>query len=251
MEPIPSSALVSFIQSDHTFHPSVPGDSRSPCPALNALSNHAYLPRNGRNITVRLLVHALTDVYNISTPMALVLSAVAVIKCGNRWSLDLHELAKHGVIEHDGSLVHADAPKGCPFAPSAVDPTLLHQLVSICDSYMTLQDFARARALRDATLHAPLDSLHAQIARGEAVLTLAVFGDRGFRDKLGDEERLQDDDERAIPKAYIEQWFGEDRLPDGWHRPSKKVGLISVTLKTLQIKKMIRNIEAARQSARS
>jgi hypothetical protein len=27
----------------------VPGDLRSPCPALNALANHGFLPRDGRN----------------------------------------------------------------------------------------------------------------------------------------------------------------------------------------------------------
>jgi hypothetical protein len=36
----------------------VPGAVRSPCPALNALANHGFLPRNGKNITLAMLEQA-------------------------------------------------------------------------------------------------------------------------------------------------------------------------------------------------
>jgi hypothetical protein len=32
------------------FQPAKEGDSRSPCPALNAMANHGILPRDGKNI---------------------------------------------------------------------------------------------------------------------------------------------------------------------------------------------------------
>lgn len=41
--------------SEHRYEPSRPTDSRSPCPALNVLANHGYLPRDGKNIPADLL----------------------------------------------------------------------------------------------------------------------------------------------------------------------------------------------------
>lgn len=49
--------LPSSIYSD--FQPARVGDSRSPCPALNSLANHNILPRNGRGISLPILIAAL------------------------------------------------------------------------------------------------------------------------------------------------------------------------------------------------
>ncbi|GMF13647.1 unnamed protein product [Phytophthora lilii] len=38
---------------------------RSPCPGLNTLANHGYLPRNGQNITKAVLGPAIMSVYNL------------------------------------------------------------------------------------------------------------------------------------------------------------------------------------------
>ncbi|KAG6966973.1 hypothetical protein JG688_00006518 [Phytophthora aleatoria] len=38
---------------------------RSPCPALNGLANHGYLPRDGKSVTPALLQQALVQVYNL------------------------------------------------------------------------------------------------------------------------------------------------------------------------------------------
>lgn len=40
------------------WHAALPGDLRSPCPALNALANHYIIPHDGRNLTVPMLVDA-------------------------------------------------------------------------------------------------------------------------------------------------------------------------------------------------
>ena len=45
-------------QDDHQFKKPNPRDSRSPCPALNVLANHGYLPRDGKNITAVMLTSA-------------------------------------------------------------------------------------------------------------------------------------------------------------------------------------------------
>jgi hypothetical protein len=36
----------------------VPGAVRSPCPGLNSMANHGFLPRDGRNISIPVLVKA-------------------------------------------------------------------------------------------------------------------------------------------------------------------------------------------------
>ncbi|OBZ70178.1 Aromatic peroxygenase [Grifola frondosa] len=67
---------------DHAFSPPLPGDSRSPCPALNTLANHGFLPHDGRNMSVAQLVKAVEEGYNISAPFAWVLAAGGVMRCG-------------------------------------------------------------------------------------------------------------------------------------------------------------------------
>jgi hypothetical protein len=46
---IPVDAATTAIDVDglHAFHPPTASDQRGPCPALNALANHGYIPHNG------------------------------------------------------------------------------------------------------------------------------------------------------------------------------------------------------------
>ena len=54
----------------HAFCPPHPGDSRAPCPAMNSMANHGYLPRDGKCITPGVLIHALRAGYHLSYPLA-------------------------------------------------------------------------------------------------------------------------------------------------------------------------------------
>ncbi|ORY19713.1 hypothetical protein BCR34DRAFT_1268 [Clohesyomyces aquaticus] len=61
------------------WHPLVPGDVRSPCPALNSLANHCFLPCDGKNLSVPLverqkgpkLMHRIPDKVNSYTESAI------------------------------------------------------------------------------------------------------------------------------------------------------------------------------------
>ncbi|CAG8581726.1 9588_t:CDS:2, partial [Dentiscutata heterogama] len=55
--------LSTFIMS-YEWQAPKEGDVRSPCPALNAMANHGYLPRDGKNITPRQLFESLQKVFN-------------------------------------------------------------------------------------------------------------------------------------------------------------------------------------------
>ncbi|TFK92171.1 hypothetical protein K466DRAFT_659515 [Polyporus arcularius HHB13444] len=303
-------------------------DSRSPCPALNALANHGYLPHDGRSITTSQLVSALRNVYHISLPLATGLALGGVALCG-RWSgirrvLDLHELARHNAVEHDGSLVHDDAlSPDALYAPAEVDDALLHQLLSAgshshshaadsasshsssdADSESSQysderedRERARERAWREGSLTLeqlcraqiarwrrarPLDGFHTTLAKGEVALLFSVLGVRedvgaggasadtstvanscptlglGHSDELRLDESprsknkntsapasvpgeqsdgvaevpigrppaaLDKRDALVVPKRFVAQWMGEERLPEGWQRPHSVIGV--------------------------
>ncbi|KAI9001431.1 Cloroperoxidase [Trametes punicea] len=218
---------VSQTRSDHPYRPPTPGDSRSPCPGLNALANHGYLPRNGRDLTAAQLRHAIQEVYKISPALAYILARGGVRRCGIDGKLDLHNLALHNVLEHDGSLVHDNALKGQEFAPIEVDRALLQQLLDTSPKdYLTIHDFAQAQVTRQAS-SPPLKTLFEVTSLGEVNLILQVFGVRGSE---GASHHFAVDEkhrnERVVPKRWLASFLGEERLPEGWPGPSKETGLL-------------------------
>ncbi|EKM59175.1 uncharacterized protein PHACADRAFT_249438 [Phanerochaete carnosa HHB-10118-sp] len=209
--------------ADHAYSAPLPRDSRSPCPALNSLANHGYLPRDGYNIGCWTLACSLVKVYNLSYPLALFLSTVGVIFCGHPtklpWTLSLHNLCLHHRIEHNVSTAHADAKPGEEFAPSRPDKVLLRHLLGYtqADGNLTLNGFVRARIRRALEERKPLDWVHREIAHGESALTLLVLGQGKPQVK---------DSALAIPRKFVEQWYGDEKLPEGWNPPVKQVGLL-------------------------
>ncbi|KAI0321821.1 Cloroperoxidase [Amylostereum chailletii] len=209
------------MDNPHAFVPAGPSDRRSPCPALNALANQSHLPHDGRNINICQFMRAMSEVYHISAPLGLLLSLGGVISCGNGWKVDLDDLARHDRIEHDGSLTHDDAAHGAIYAPTQPNPKLLDKLLSITQTdYLSLEDLVRVRAARDASLSKPLSKPHSIISFGEVALTSQMFSDK----------------EGRIPKDFLRQWFGEQRLPDGWVKPSQTVGIATTTKLNNQVK---------------
>ncbi|KAI0750669.1 Cloroperoxidase [Daedaleopsis nitida] len=254
------------IDDNHPYAPASPGDSRSPCPALNALANHGYLPHDGRNLTVSQLIAAVHHVYGLSFPLATLLSLGGVAKCGH-WAglhmvLDLHELARHNVIEHDGSLVHADTAPGERFAPTAVDPVLLRHLLATSggdSDVLTRRDLCRAQLTRHAASR-PLNATQAFVSKGELDLIHEVFGVRvsaldaatstpaseaaGTEVQAGSPAAAvaaaavpttTDSEELVVPKAYLEEWLGHERLPREWAGPVREVGLLGLVAHVREI----------------
>ncbi|KAI0068698.1 Cloroperoxidase [Artomyces pyxidatus] len=222
------------LSNAHKFIPAAPGDSRSPCPALNALANHGHLPRNGKHITAPQLIHALRSVYHLSLPLATILTIGGTTMCGNGWALDLEDLAKHDKIEHDASLTHADAPEGNIYAPIPVDKSLLQDMLDTSSGdYLTLDDLVKTRVSRDETLVHPLNSKLTTIARGEVALTVEMFGDA----------------EGRVSKEFVRQWFGEQRLPVGWVRPKKNIGLIATNNNVKHVGQLCAQLAEAKKNA--
>ncbi|KZV78928.1 Cloroperoxidase, partial [Exidia glandulosa HHB12029] len=152
--------------SSHEFSPPQleSGDVRSPCPALNALANHSYLPHDGKNISIPTAIRALQAGYNLSWPLAFILALGACILCSKRLSgFDLSDLRLHNAIEHDGSLSRSDTPAGSKLAPIAPDAERLASLLGSGED-LTLDDLAAVRRARDKALTTPLSAMHNRIA---------------------------------------------------------------------------------------
>ncbi|SCV71237.1 BQ2448_2825 [Microbotryum intermedium] len=84
------------------------GDSRCPCPALNAMANHGILPRNGRRITPDMLISRLARTYNLAPTIAAQLLFPFKVLYEDRGWFDLEDIGAQGLVQHDGSLLRED-----------------------------------------------------------------------------------------------------------------------------------------------
>ncbi|KAE9397949.1 Cloroperoxidase [Gymnopus androsaceus JB14] len=124
------------------FCPPQHGDLRSVCPALNAMANHGYIPRDGQNITFGTLFKGLKSCYGLSSPLAafLVMGGFLLIsrspfhipyllEPNGDGVIDLHLIGKHNGLEHDASLVHKDTPRGEKYAPTEIKQSWVLKLI--------------------------------------------------------------------------------------------------------------------------
>ncbi|KAK5994757.1 Peroxidase stcC-like protein [Cladobotryum mycophilum] len=96
----------------HNFVPPGPGDSRSPCPGLNSLANHGFLPHDGRNITLTSLIIGAFQGLGVSPEISIAAGGGELAKSKRLAAFDLHELSDHGFIEHDCSYAREDSSIG-------------------------------------------------------------------------------------------------------------------------------------------
>lgn len=186
--------------------------------------------------------------YGLSIPCALFLSFGGFLMLRKFGRIDLFEIGKHDVIEHDASLVHHDTPQGHHFAPIHIDPSLVNALVadvkpspaeiatssdSTTTFLMNYEDVARSRIRRE-TESRPLDGVHSEIARGEMAIILGVWEVK-TKNKVG------------IPVDYLKRWIGEERLPDGW-KPDHKQGLLDVVKRSKGIRLAMEQMRKEQQS---
>ncbi|KAJ7656224.1 hypothetical protein B0H17DRAFT_1213832 [Mycena rosella] len=133
------------------------------------------------------------------------------------WKLNLADLSARGwsKIAHHASLVH---PSGIPsYTP---DLALLENLLSAASRSgspgMTLEGLAAVHADRARNLPRPLSGFHAQVAFGECAFGWLV---------------MRNPQTSVIEVDTLEQWFGEERLPEVWEdsrRFGNTVGLREV-----------------------
>ncbi|OJJ35865.1 hypothetical protein ASPWEDRAFT_172654 [Aspergillus wentii DTO 134E9] len=77
------------VTREHAFQPPdfEKGDQRGPCPGLNALANHGYIPRNGV-VSFGDAITAINKVYGMGVDLATILALMGTVWTGNPLSLD-------------------------------------------------------------------------------------------------------------------------------------------------------------------
>ncbi|KZS95533.1 Cloroperoxidase [Sistotremastrum niveocremeum HHB9708] len=135
--------------ADHPFVAPGPGDMRGPCPALNTLANHGYLPRNGV-ASYEQIINATREGFNMDHDLAAFDAAFAMLARGNAFVNRLSiggetplvpplpgqidgpgspgGIAKHGRFEGDVSMTREDAALGdsVNFQDALYDELLLY-----------------------------------------------------------------------------------------------------------------------------
>jgi hypothetical protein len=138
------------------YVPPKEGDSRSACPALNALANHGILPHDGKNISFKEMTEKVRKAYNFAPSFCFFVPKYAAdFMNRSYWSgrFDLADLSQHNAIEHDASLVRRDTAlqpdQGTP------DPQLVNDLLqdatgteSNGSPRLTIPDLSRALSKR-------------------------------------------------------------------------------------------------------
>ncbi|KZT33644.1 Cloroperoxidase [Sistotremastrum suecicum HHB10207 ss-3] len=117
----------------HPYMPPGPTDQRGPCPALNTLANHGYLPRSGI-VTIQNIMDATREGFNMDHDLSAFLAGFALLARGNaKYNLlsiggvdkrvpslpaqvdgdcPPGGIAKHGRFEGDVSMTRQDAALG-------------------------------------------------------------------------------------------------------------------------------------------
>ncbi|KAI2621495.1 Chloroperoxidase [Hypomontagnella submonticulosa] len=187
------------------------GDVRAPCPMLNTLANHGFLPHDGKDITEDDTVRALGTALNFDEDMSKLLHkfAVSTNPAANATTYNLDHLSRHNVLEHDASLSRVDAYFGnqAIFNKTVFDQTRSYWKGPIID----LNESVRARLARLETSNATnptftLSPLAKSFGLGEIAAYIAVLGDITSATAV---------------KARIEYFFEHERLPTklGWTKP--------------------------------
>ncbi|KAF5378918.1 hypothetical protein D9757_008723 [Collybiopsis confluens] len=195
----------------HKWEKPGPNDSRGPCPGLNTLANHGFLPRNGKNITVQNILDAVNDGFNFRPIDIMVVAAkVALLSTDNVNYVTLEESALYGNIEHDTSLSRSDYALGDNIH---FDETIYQTLASSNPGvdYYNITSAAQVveqRLIDDKIVNPGLINTIKEITfrTRESAFYLSTMGNVTAG---------------TAPKKFVDILFREERLPlqEGW-RPS-------------------------------
>ncbi|KAF5252903.1 hypothetical protein FANTH_2227 [Fusarium anthophilum] len=224
----------------HEFRAAGPYDSRSPCPGLNALANHGYLPRDGANINYDMINHAAQAAYNFED--GFYIDAVNMvfqlnISTSNRPSETFHlrDLAQHDQIEVDGSLTRNDIFFGddLHFDATVFDPVsrdLGLDKISRKDKVVTIETAAKATKTRLDLAKRVNPEFNASVHQHQteygttALYLLTVW----------------DEQQKAAPKHWVKALLGEDRIAyrEGYNKgksvkTNKQVGAMTQAVRAV------------------
>lgn len=150
---------------------------------LNTLANHGYISRDGLNITLTELQNGFTNAINLAPEFSVGpwTAGMQTSTTGRNDTLNLHDLVKHNVIEHDASLSRLDTY----FGDAAVfnDDVWAQVNASYGADVVTKEQVGASRLARIATCEAEnpeynLTTSGSAAGWGEAALFLIVMGNK-------------------------------------------------------------------------
>ncbi|KAL0465968.1 Chloroperoxidase [Neurospora intermedia] len=210
---------------DHSWQKPGPDDHRSPCPMLNALANHGYLPHSGRDISLSQLMHGLQRGINLSPNATLIvgIKALQASTTGHWTTFHLSDLNQHGIIEHDGSLSRADLSAPPNFDNHTFVPEIWEATLRVLgdEERISIEKAARMRAFRieeegpKRNSRFEMSKEDKRFSAIETALYLRVFG-RGT--------------EGGAETRWVRVLFEEERLPieEGFKRSDKPLTIAEV-----------------------
>jgi len=196
-------------ESQYNYQAPGPNDGRSPCPALNTLANHGYLPRDGNNIPPDVMQFVFQEKLGLSWIAAKSLVYVAYKKAAKNGLLSLADLNYHGPdsIEHDASLSRLDAALS-DNQQGKLNQEHFNTLLSFSKDgkFLTTDDVAAARLhfTADSKANNPQVLWNKDIERrawAEASILLHVLGRHG---------RISIEDAKTF--------FEGETFPSGWQK---------------------------------
>ncbi|KJA15815.1 hypothetical protein HYPSUDRAFT_193960 [Hypholoma sublateritium FD-334 SS-4] len=222
----------------HPWHAPEEGDMRGPCPGLNTLASHGWLPRDGV-ATPAQIITAVQEGFNMGYDLAAFVTYAGHIVDGNLLTNKLSigqatnrtgppppppahagGLSAHGAFEGDASITRGDAYLG---DNDSFNATLFDEFVSVSEKYGGgAYDFAAAGALRmarirDSIARNPYFRLLApryHTAYAESVFPIAFFIDG----------RRTGAERTRLDPAVARGFFESARMPPDFWRSSSPWG---------------------------
>ncbi|KAJ7189032.1 Peroxidase, family 2-domain-containing protein [Mycena filopes] len=196
---------LSGAQHLRSFFSSERRDSRQ----RRSLANHGYLPRDGRNISVPMILSAAIDGFNMEPKGILQAAKFGLLSGDAPTTLDLDALKLHNLIEHDASLSRGDFALG----------DNLHFNESI---FSTLLDSNPGVDYYNATSAGQVqhDRLAASLATNPNITNTPKEFALRTRESSLYLTVMGNPITGVAPKKFVQIFFREERLPiaEGWKR---------------------------------
>ncbi|KAJ7275950.1 Cloroperoxidase, partial [Mycena rebaudengoi] len=205
--------------NDHKWIAPSATDVRSPCPGLNTLANHGYLPRDGKKISIPMILKAASEGFNMAPELILSAAKLGLLSGPEPTTLNLDALKLHNLLESDASLSRGDFALGDNLRfNETIFSTLANSNPTV--DYYNITSAGQVQHDRLAISLATNPNItntpkEIQGRSGASAFYLSVMGDPVTG---------------IAPKKFVNIFFREERLPiaEGWKKPTNRITLATV-----------------------
>ncbi|KAJ5675773.1 hypothetical protein N7462_008670 [Penicillium macrosclerotiorum] len=255
------------VTGEHSFQPPdfQNGDQRGPCPGLNALANHGYIPRSGV-VSFGEVIAAINEVYGMGIDLATVLAIMGTVWTGDPLSLDPsfsiggRDTGVNNLLNNLGGLL--GEPQGLIGSHNFIEADSSN---TRDDLYVTGNNYALNmdkfiswyNMSTDGTFDMDLMAMRAKIRFEETIQTNPnfyygpvtgliarnagyIFPARLFRN------HSHENPEGVLTKSHIRNFYGIygeennltyregwERIPENWYKTPVDYGLLQLNLDTI------------------